>query len=61
MSAPGASGRPYYYCPYADDDWCLGTETPWVYGVQAGWNAANNRNMGPKVPYFRQTALNFTD
>jgi hypothetical protein len=30
-----------------------------VYGVLAGFNSANMRVVGPKVPFFRTAALSF--
>ena len=56
---PGHSGGPFYYCPVADDNVCLGNEMAFVYGVVAGWNSVNNRVVGPKVSSFRSAALAF--
>jgi hypothetical protein len=58
----GQSGSPFFYCPYGDDSTCgvlADAETPWVYAVLSGYNTAESRVMGPKVPYFRDCAIAF--
>lgn len=50
-NAPGGSGRPHYYCPGGDPNFCnFSTDVPYVFGTMAGWNAVTNRAVGPKIP-----------
>jgi hypothetical protein len=56
-NAAGSSGGPFYYCPAGSVDFCGFNDAPFVYGTMSGWNAVNNRAVGPKVPAKRSAML----
>jgi hypothetical protein len=60
-SSKGASGAPWFFCPELDDDECLSEEPGWVYGVNSGYNSVIDRQVGAKVPYFKDDALAIID
>lgn len=60
-TSAGASGGGYFFCPDGADDVCDTGDVGMVIGVQAGHNAAEQRNVGPKASAFAAAAITFMD
>ena len=57
-TGPGHSGGPVYYCPGGSSkNRCESGDKAFVFAVHAGYNTLVKRAVGPKVAYFRDTAL----